>query len=29
MTWYVDASLPEDELERLREVVGADLPGDE
>ncbi len=29
MTWYVDRSLPEDERARLREVVGADLPGDE
>ncbi len=28
-TWYVDASLPEDEIARLRDVVGADLPYDD
>jgi len=29
MTWYVDRSVGEEELARLREVVGADLPDDE
>jgi hypothetical protein len=29
MTWYVDRSVGDEELARLREVVGADLPDDE
>lgn len=29
MTWYVDASLPESRIQRLRDVVGVDLPDED